>query len=297
MNPNRVHNRNTFFKHTSAGTAKIILAGRKLRWSIPRLFNDPFDVPSEIFDGIDEQSLRHALVDRMNALIQNPNLPHPEHHSVMTRKLLEMFRRADDETKKLMILENEKSRNTPNSMNEGFGLLREQWGVECQNMRILCFTERWDSTSMWDRYSDGHKGALLEFACLDHLDSAWLMAKPMSYSDKPLVCSTVDGLASLMLYDINVAILDIMEEYTHTKTTDWAPEKEWRIASWKRPHESGEFSDYEFLPEELVGITLGASISDEDRTDFEAILQAQYPHVKAWQASVGGGRKLSRSEI
>ena len=273
----------------------MILAGRKLRWSMPKLFNDPFDVPPEIFDGIDERSLRDALVDRINALVTNPDLPHPERHSMMTRILLQMFKRADDNLKRQLISANEQSRSDPVSMSGGFRLIREQWRSMYGEQRILCFTERWDSASMWDRYSAGNTGVLLEFACLDHLDSAWLVAKPVTYSDDPLRCDTVEGLADLMMYDLDYAIPKIMEEYTHNKTTDWASEKEWRIASWKRPHESGDCSDYEFFPEELIGITLGASISGDDRTDLELMLKAQYPHVRIWQTSIEGGRKLTRN--
>ena len=99
MNPNRFHDRQSFYKHTSASTGKIILVGGKLRWSMPSLFNDPFDVPREICDGVDEDRIRNALVDRMNALVTNPQLPHPEHHSLMTRRLLHIFSRAEDELK------------------------------------------------------------------------------------------------------------------------------------------------------------------------------------------------------
>jgi len=149
---------------------------------------------------------------------------------------------------------------------------------------------------MWDRYSDGHKGVSLEFVCHDEADSAWLSAKPVIYSDEPLECNTVEGLANLMLYTPEFVIKKIMEEYTHTKTTDWAYEKEWRIASWKRSHESGEYSDYGFLAIELIGVTFGASILKEDKRDLQLILREHYPHAKIWQASIDGGRKLKRTE-
>jgi len=296
MNPNRLHDRHSFYKHTSADAAKSILAGRKLRWSRPKVFNDPFDVPSEIFDGIKEQDLHYAVVDRMNALVRNPNLPNPECLTMIMKVLLAMFREVDDETREKLIASNEGSRNDPVLTSEGMRLIREQWRTERQNMRILCFTERWDSASMWDRYSAGHKGVLLEFACLDAVDSAWLLAKPVVYSDESLDCNTVEGLANLMLYSVDFAIPKIMEEYTHTKTTDWEYEKEWRVASWKRSHESGDYSDYEFLPEELIGITFGASISQEDKTDLELMLRDQYPHARIWQAAIECGRKLTRTE-
>lgn len=264
---------------------------------MPKLFNDPFDIPADIFDGINQLQLRNALVDRINNLVEEATLPHPEHYSMMTRLLLGMFRRADDKTKRALIAANEGSRNDPVSSDEAFSLFREQWRSEYRDMRVLCFTERWDSASMWDRYSEGHTGVLLEFACLEEADSAWLIAKPVNYSDEPLKCNTAEGLANLMLYTPDFAIPIIMEEYTHTKTTDWAYEKEWRIASWKRPHESGTYSDYRFLPNELIGITFGASTSEGDKRDLVLMLRKLYPHVMIWQAAIDGGRKLKRFKL
>src|SRR5258707_12514489 len=39
----RSHDKSHFFKYTSVGSALKILESRKLRWSAPSLFNDPFD--------------------------------------------------------------------------------------------------------------------------------------------------------------------------------------------------------------------------------------------------------------
>lgn len=285
-----------FYKHTSAATAKIILVSRKLRWSNPSLFNDPFDVPRDICDGVDGDRLRDSLVDRMNELVMDPNLPHPEHHSPKTRRLLEIFSNADNALKQQLIEGNEESRHDPKISLEALEDLRRQWRQIYDEQRILCFTERWNSAAMWDRYSDGHAGALIEFACVDRLDSAWLIAKPVNYTDEPLRLNTTKGFAEMMLYDQVFAAWKIMEEYTHTKTTDWAYEKEWRIASWKRHHETGNYSDYEFHGEEIQGIIFGVSMSEDDRTDLILLANGQYPHVKLWQATIEGGRRLSRKE-
>jgi hypothetical protein len=297
MNPNRTHNRNLFYKHTTGATAKSILVNRKLRWSNPSLFNDPFDVPREICDGIDEDRLRNALVDRLNELVVSRYLPHPEHHSPKTKTLLQILSKADEALKQQLIEENEKSRWDPKITSDTLEELRKQWRSIYDEQRILCLTERWDSAPMWDRYSNGHSGALLEFACVDRLDSAWLVAKPVNYTDEPLRLNTAEGFAEMIFYDPFFAALKIMEEYTHTKTTDWAYESEWRIASWKRPYETGDYSDYGFNGEELQGIIFGAFMSEDDKTDLTLLVRGQYPHVKLWQAAIDGGRHLSRKEL
>ena len=88
-----------------------------------------------------------------------------------------------------------------------------------------------------------------------------------------------------------------MEEYTHVKTKDWEYEHEWRVASWSRPSERGEYTDYGFAPEELKGVILGARISDQNRSNMLDIIKRSYPHAQLWQASLGNGRKLKRQPL
>ncbi|MBL9184913.1 MAG: DUF2971 domain-containing protein [Verrucomicrobiaceae bacterium] len=297
MNPNRLHNRHSFYKYTTANVAKAVLDGQKLRWSVPSRFNDPFDVPREILDSVDEGRLNVAVVDRMKALLSNPCLPNPKHHSPMTKMLLRLFSCANANLKGKLLAINEQCRHEGGVTREGLEAIRKEWRAIYDDQRIVCFTESWNSASMWDRYASGHTGALLEFACLDHLDSSLLTAKQVNYTDDPLTVNTPSGLAELLFYDAHFAMTRIMEEYTHTKTTDWAYEKEWRIASWKRPHEMGDYSDYEFAGEELAGITFGAQISAQDMLELAWLLKRRYPHAKIWKASIDGGRQIIRREV
>ncbi len=295
MNPRRLHARLSFFKYVSAPTCLAILRHKRLRWSAPKLFNDPFDVPETICDGIDDVALHNAAVDAMNRLIRNPDLPHPEHHNMMTRALIAGMRRADEKMKEEMIRGNEEHRRTHPVDGGGLRELRAFWKEQYPAHRILCMTEKWDSASMWDRYAGGHGGAVLEFTCSDEHDSAWLMAKPVKYSNAPLKTNTANGLAELLFYTPEYAVGKLLEEYTHTKTTDWEYEQEWRMASWKRPNEEGHHTDYLFLPEELKSVILGARMSDADEEAVRAEIANGYGHVEMWQSAIEGGRQVKRS--
>ena len=65
--PNRRHDRRFFYKYVAACTARIVLASRKLRWSSPVLFNDPFDNHPDAlhFDGVE---LQRALIEDISSL-------------------------------------------------------------------------------------------------------------------------------------------------------------------------------------------------------------------------------------
>ncbi len=66
--PNRP---NTFFKYMTAKVAKEVLVNHKLRWSSPRLFDDPFDVLRNFNLGFEIEEIIQPVVDEVIKLIYN----------------------------------------------------------------------------------------------------------------------------------------------------------------------------------------------------------------------------------
>ena len=63
--------RQVLYKYTKANVAKTVLATRRLRWSSPLLFNDPFDVTQELRLNFDEHGLNAAVTERVAWLIEH----------------------------------------------------------------------------------------------------------------------------------------------------------------------------------------------------------------------------------
>ena len=153
---------------------------------------------------------------------------------------------------------------------------------------------------MWSLYSDSHKGTVIELQCINELDSAWLVAQPVTYQDSPPILATKEEWIKSMT---GQKALDhhewkFYEPYTLTKTTDWVYEKEWRIVSFSRPGESGHYSDYGFSPREIRSVYLGCEISNEDATDIISLLNYELSHVRAYRAKrLEHERKLSFERI
>jgi len=148
---------------------------------------------------------------------------------------------------------------------------------------------------MWFHYADQYKGAVLEFNCNDDLDSAWLGAHPVTYpASKPEVFEA-DGWAKLMMMPRERAIKTIFHVSTYTKSPDWSYENEWRITSFKRPNDTGLFTDYKFNPRELSAIYLGPLISPVDKASLIAVA-AGYPHVRIFEVVVGMSRAFLFNE-
>ena len=283
---NRRHDRQFFYKYVTAKIAKIVLTTRKLRWSSPVLFNDPFDITQELRLNFDQAKLNAVLTDKVASLIEQGDLSDSVKHPVLAT-LLRVAMRATPEVRQTMASELRQSKSlgipAPGQI-QSFVALKDMWKEMVPTFRVLCLSELNDVAPMWQHYADGYKGVVLEFSAVDELDSAFLVARPVQYQDTPPAIADPDQWVSCMLGQGGSTYHDLFTEYEYVKTNAWSYEKEWRIVSWARPGESGLFEDYGFNPRELTGIYFGPKCSIEDRSDLLALLGHGLEHVRAHEA-------------
>jgi len=274
-----------------AETAKVVLSRRTLRWSSPILFNDPFDVPREMSFGVESAEIFKALSKRVASLIDRP----PENMSALTPELkliADVVKRGIPRELKDKMLAGIQALAAAHVPNDGpLDELRQLWRSWLPDFRILCFTASPAHVAMWYHYAKQYTGAVLEFRCVDELDSAWLAAKPVTYpSAKPLPY-TAEGWADLLMLNHGIAVRTILDSATYTKSPDWSYEAEWRIASSKRPRDTGHFSDYPYHPYELGAVYLGPLMSATDREEV-VTLARDFPDARVWNVQVGMNREL-----
>lgn len=290
--PNRNHERQSFFKYMSAETARIVLTNRSLRWSSPVLFNDPFDVPRELSFGISAEEFVQASGRRMIQLIENP----PEDTTQFLPKLrmiVEAVKRGISNELKAELLSGIKETVASNhASGKPMDELRELWRKWIPDHRILCLTESNAHAAMWYHYADRYRGVVLELRCVDELDSAWLAASPVTYpATKPAVY-TADGWAELLCLQHEVAMKAVLRIATYTKAPDWSYESEWRIASFKRPTDTGDFSDFKFDRQELAAVYFGPMISPDARLALR-IAAGAFPAARLWDVAIGMSREFT----
>ncbi len=286
--PNRRHDRQLFYKYMTAKVAKIVLTNRKLRWSSPLLFNDPFDVTQELRLNFDEAKLNAVLTNRVASLIEHGDPSNSVKHPMLAA-LLRVAMRATPDVRRTMARELRESIGAPTlKLIQSFAALKEMWKEIVPTFRVLCLSELNDVTSMWLHYADGYKGAVMEFSAVDELDSAFLLARPVIYQDTPPAIADPDAWVDRMVGQVASGYWDLFSEYQYVKTTGWSYEKEWRIVSRARPGESGLFGDYRFDPRELTGIFLGPKCPAEDCADLLALLAHGLDHVRAYEAFPDG---------
>jgi len=294
---NRLHERQGFFKYMSASTATIVLRNRTLRWSSPVLFNDPFDVPRELSFGVTPEQIVNALADRFSSLIEDP----PEDTSVFqpkVRLILEAVKRGiAPELKKELLAGVREVAAAQHPTSHSLEALRQLWRSWLPDHRILCLTESPAHVAMWYHYADRYHGAVLEFRCIDEIDSAWLAAQPVAYPVEKPFFYTAEGWAQILNMPHEVAVRTIIHTATYTKSPDWSYEAEWRVASFKRPTDTGDYTDYKFDLRELGAVYLGPMISSSDRQTLLDAARA-FPQVKIRNVSIGMSREFEfRDEV
>lgn len=294
--PNRVHERQSFFKYVPASTAAIILRNRTLRWSSPVLFNDPFDVPREISFGLTPADIVEALGVRMAELIRDP----PEDTSKLEPKVKLIIDAVkggiSDEVKKELIDGVKDVAATHRPAGESMEVLRTMWRSWIPEMRILSLTESPDHFAMWHHYADAYRGAVIELRCVDELDSAWLAAKPVTYPKEKPGIYTAAGWARLLTLRRDIATRDMLDVATFTKSPDWSYENEWRLLSFKRPTDTSDFSDYRLHLPEVAAVYLGPLMKADDADTIKALM-SQYPHARVYRTSVVMTRELQFAPV
>jgi hypothetical protein len=289
--PNRTHERQSFYKYVSAMTARNVLSNRALRWSSPTLFNDPFDVPRELSFGVTPEQILDAIVRRLTDWIEHPPADTSELEPGM-RLIVETVKTGIPEDVKAGLVEGLRetaAAQHPTSVN--MDELRARWRASLLDFRILCLSESADHMAMWYHYADAYRGVVLEMRCVDALDSAWLGAKQVVYSPAKPEVYTADGWASLLTLRTDISVKKMVEVATYSKAPDWGYEREWRVVTYKRPADTGAFTDFKFDARELAGVYLGPMIAPEDERQILE-LSARYPEAQVLKASIGMDREL-----
>ena len=235
------HNQLSFFKYYTAESAKKTLLETTLKWSSPKLFNDPFDNQFNFqFEEPTEFASRQQTDEFLNIIASNEPIRDGQ------------FGTRTDEVRMLqqMFLKNQPNISTQDreyvsqGVMEGMHNLRAKESIYNQEIHeilsdrsIFCMSETNDNILMWSHYADDHKGAVIEFhAQLE--DSAFLVAQRVRYeSTIPVFTLTLEMVKERRADEL-------FEMTTLTKSKDWEYEKEWRIVATMRDKSKG----YEILP-------------------------------------------------
>jgi Protein of unknown function (DUF2971) len=283
--PNRLHERQYFYKYVDAAAAKTILRSRKLRWSSPTLFNDPFDVPRRLTFDCSPRELQQALAEELARLIETAGPIPPGAPPKLRLLLARILESGHSPGRRAVVhdLRTEALKHIPEPM-VGFSAFQAHWDQRIPTMRILCVSECADSAPMWAHYADRHRGVVLELEALDSIDSALLMARPVIYQSEPPRLPSKEEWVRSLTGQARIDLANFFTEYQLVKASQWAYEREWRIVSDARPGESGSCFDYPLDRKELNRVILGAQCSEQDELEIVSFLNSHFPGVAVRRA-------------
>ncbi len=274
--PHWTHDRRRFYKYMTAATAIAVLRNNTLRWSVPLLFNDPFDVQFDLHVEYDRKKVAVRVMQSLaDGYLGRQQIPKGNAAGVMLTLLKDLAPGISEQTLRRKLepgiyegMERAEAR-LPQTHKE----LREA----IAGLKLLCLSEIHDNILMWSHYGKDHSGVVLELSCIENFDSPWGAAKPVRYMDKMPLLVDEEKLVSLMSGEGTIAEPEAIDNSVFVKAADWAYEKEWRLVGGRNRMAATE--DIPFHVEEATAVYLGCRMSRTDRDEVESVVTSKFPHA------------------
>ncbi|WP_428153952.1 DUF2971 domain-containing protein [Brevundimonas sp.] len=267
----------------TAPIARIVLANRRLRWSTPRTFNDPFDVQFDLRMVIDRAQIRRLTLQKMWDDLYGAE-PGPPANQV---GVIMRYMRGRMPAWNIEQLEDNMGDALDKSLDGGDAAwLRFQLEAreQLKNSKILCLTTAPENFLMWTHYAGQHTGAVLGFRNAPGLDSPWGEARPVNYVDQMPALIDDEEFSNVLAGRANLEASAVIDKLVYTKSDAFAYEQERRIYSGDGRNAEADFEDLEFHENELDSVTLGPRILPEDEDAIRGLVAASYGQVEMRRA-------------
>lgn len=285
----------TLYKYTTAKTALINLKTNSLRWSSPKLFNDPSE-----FKRIPrfEPSLDKALEMFPNVITEVVNGSYQIDESKLTlisRQFLQLVKICIGNGIDLA----ERLKTDYKAVYSADKAYAEVMKLFADNdlinkARILCLTNNPTNPAMWANYADSNTGCLLGFRHIPELDTPLQEAKKVHYSSEKTIVGS--GLDFFLYGGTPESYKASLNDICFTKRQEWSYEQEWRVMSSIKSDDGELYSDYKFYEEELESVTFGLKASEETKATVNQFISTKYHKCKLFQIHEVDG-ELIRKEI
>lgn len=146
------HDRTSFFKYADQTAASAVLDSCSLRWSSPRVFNDPFDMQFDLFVDLDQKKIRRHTIGLLWKAFYSPeelDAGNPFGESIKEYKSVFPRLSRDDFEREFSEPIHEMCRRVPLQVAE----LNREFQSFLRDTKLLCLSERCDSVLMWSHYA------------------------------------------------------------------------------------------------------------------------------------------------
>lgn len=280
----------SLIKFTDRESATRLLSDRKLRWSAPDLFDDPFELSSRSGLNFDTYSLLDSTIKLASSMIFAPEQPKgdsPLINAIRRWREEERFASADDAHSVLRELLGKMVDYRQSQLE----VATAKWQEYVRKVRICAFSAKPDNVTAWELFADNHRGVAIRFAgTAEPLASA----KAVVYqTERPQLTSLREQLGAI-LHNRKDTMVERFKDHWFTKGVHRKQEQEIRCVQLSTRDipvtdmASEEWYDDLPFPAELVTAVFFGLRTDEDTKDrITGLIQEHYSHAKIFQAVAG----------
>lgn len=281
-----LHERTSFYKYYTSTTALAVLENGTTRWSAPKLFNDPFDLPSQMHYSFSGEEAAHALIDKLISMAYG-DAPIVGDKNNQYIKLCEAFsffpNKPTREVFKKTLTE------TVDEVSKKFSSFKEKSNLKLSKIRdecaIFCITETKDNLLMWAHYSENHTGCVFKLRCIEGAAQRLNYAQKVKYVDSyPVILALSAYVKKLLGQSTKEPTPDeLVDKFTLTKSKHWEYEKEWRVVFGLKDIEAG-YDYWDLLEDEIEEVYIGCKASPDFVNKLLILLKNSYPNVSVFVA-------------
>jgi hypothetical protein len=286
-----------FYKYVTPSTALKIIQGRRLRWSSPVLFNDPFDHQSGFAWNFSADDFYAELVKWIEHAVYDVEQYTPTQESSATKMVSLLRQRRPPREKFREFAAAIMAQSYSQLFQQQTARLNDEVTRFLLDSKVLCLSKVHDNVVMWAHYAQSHQGAVFKLRRLEHLDHQFLIAQPVEYTIDPA------RYASLQEYAHHLVGLESFDpapriwSLAYRKHVDWSYEREWRVhvplmgtsrAPWY--YDEGETQEL------FEAVYLGCRASDDFSREILAARNAYLPKMDIYRAETVGPTMQLRFE-
>lgn len=272
------------YKFCSAESAKLILSGQTLRWSVPDLLNDPLELGHTSELAFTQADLIKGAVKLATNMIFSRDAPSGNAPLLAAVRRWRDEDRFDSPEEAEGVLQELLSQMV-GQRQEAIDEIMANWRTYTNKLRICCFCSKWDNLTQWQLGAQNHTGVALRFQLQD--TKSFGQPQAVKYvNDRPAITTLAEQLRAVINHEQGPAQKSFEEKFT-AKATIYKPQQEVRCfhgltnddpAPAEDPNQW--FLDREFEAESLKGVYFGLNTSLQDKQAIWDLVKKNYKLVK-----------------
>lgn len=282
------HDKTHFYKYMSAETAFLILRNRNFRYSSPILFNDPFDIQTELLFDFDKELFPELVFEEIERIILGKKTVKLNHEDEWGQAIDLLRAKAEEHGYNRDYV---KSTTVPlikeltDVMEQTRSDYNKRWQDFLPRIRVFSVSEINDNILMWAHYSNKHEGVVLKLRVLPELDNTLCAASPVIYREKPPVFFSMQNWIDEIIGIREIDHTKLYWEYAYIKSDIWEYEQEWRVLDMLPRREKNLYYYNRLYPEEIEAVYFGCRTSEQNRTEIMNLAREVNPKIIFFQGS------------